>query len=154
MNTITINLTLATLDYIINSLEKLSADLHKNSVDSYPYDVYKEYDSKNLSYLQAINYLSNIKALKEIEIGFTGHNLNVEYQTLRVSQLEKFYIISTDNDRNDIGKALSNLQTELIQNKYRRENSKLIMFDVELPKNIATILHNYGFIKIDTNCIV
>lgn len=154
MNTITTNTTLANLDYILESLEKLSANLHKNSVDSYPYDVYKESDSQNLSHLQTINYLSNIRAIKEIEIGYRGHDLNVEYQTKRYNQLEKFYFISTDEDRDDIHKALISLQTELTQNKYRRENSRLIIFDVSLPENIAEILASYGFIKIDTKCNV
>lgn len=147
MNTITINFTLSRIDHILESLEKLSIGYHTNSVESYPYDVYKETDAKNLACLQAINYLSNIKSLKEIEIGYTGHDLNVEYQTKRYSQLEKFHFISNDEDRTDLYKALSSLQTELIQNKYRRENSRLIMFDVDLPKNIANLLTTYGFIK-------
>jgi hypothetical protein len=147
MNTITINFTLSRLDHIIESLEKLSIGYHANSVESYPYDVYKEYDSKNLACLQAVNYLSNIQSLKEVEIGYVGHNLNVEYQTQRYSQLEKFHFISNDEDRTDLYKALSSLQTELIQNKYRRENSRLIMFDVNLPENIVNLLTTYGFIK-------
>lgn len=147
MNTTTINFTLSTLDYVLETLEELSANLHKNSVDSYPYDVYKENDAKNLLCLQAINYFSNLKALKEIETGYRGHDLNVNYQTRRYNQLEKFHFISNDDDRSDIHKALSSLQTELIQNKYRRENSKLIMFDVELPANIVTILDSFGILK-------
>lgn len=147
MNTITINFTLARIDHILESLEKLSIGYHNNSVESYPYDVYKETDAKNLACLQAINYLSNIKSLKEIEVGYTGHDLNVEYQTQRYKQLEKFHFISNDEDRTDLYKALSSLQTELIQNKYRRENSRLIMFDIDLPKNIANLLTTYGFIK-------
>jgi len=147
MNTITINFTLSRIDYILESLKKLSTEYHTNSVDSYPYEVYKEYDAKNLVFLQAINYLSNIKSLKEIETGYTGHDLNVEYQTQRYTQLEKFHFISNDEDRTDLYKALSSLQADLIQNKYRRENSKLIMFDVSLPDNIANLLTTYGFIK-------
>ena len=147
MNTITINFTLSRIDSVTESLEKLSTDYHINSVDSYPYDVYKEYDAKNLACLHAINYLSNIQSLKEVEIGYVGHNLNVEYQTQRYSQLEKFHFISNDEDRTDLYKALSSLQTELIQNKYRRENSRLIMFDIDLPENIASLLTIYGFIK-------
>ncbi len=147
MNTITINLTLSTLDYVLETLEELSTKLHKNSVDSYPYDVYKESDAENLLCLQAINYFSNLKALKEVEIGFKGHDLNVDYQTRRYNQLEKFHFISNDDDRLDIHKALSSLQTELIQNKYRRETSKLIMFDVDLPENIAKILDSFGILK-------
>jgi hypothetical protein len=147
MNTITINFTLANIDLVLKSLEDQSTDLHKNSVDSYPYDVYKEYDSKNLSCLQAINYFSNLKALKEVEIGYLGHQLNVEYQTRRYSQLEKFHFISNDDDRIDLYKALSSLQNELIQNKYRRENSRLIIFDVELPENIVNILDSFGILK-------
>jgi hypothetical protein len=147
MNTITINFTLSTLDYVLASLEELSTNLHKKSVDSYPYDVYKENDAKNLSCLQAINYFSNLKTLKEIEIGFKGHDLNVEYQTRRYNQLEKFHFISNDEDRLNIHKSLSSLQSELIQNKYRRETSKLIMFDVDLPENIVTILDSFGILK-------
>jgi hypothetical protein len=147
MNTITINFTLETIDFVLKSLEERSTDLHKHSVDSYPYDVYKEQDAKNLSCLQAINYFSNLKALKEVEIGYRGHDLNVEYQTRRYNQLEKFHFISNDDDRSDIHLALSSLQTELIQNKYRRETSKLIMFDVELPENIANILNSMGILK-------
>jgi ribosomal protein S8 len=147
MNTITINFTLSRIDYILESLKKLSTEYHTNSVESYPYEVYKEYDAKNLVFLQAINYLSNIKSLKEIEIGYIGHDLNVQYQTQRYSQLEKFHFISNDEDRTDLYKALSSLQNELIQNKYRLENSKLIMFDVDLPENIANLLTTYGFIK-------
>ena len=147
MNTITINITLSTLDYILASLEELSTHLHKDSVDNYPYDVYKETDEKNLSCLHAINYFSNLKALKEIEIGYKGHDLNVDYQTRRYNQLEKFHFISNDDDRLSIHKALSSLQTELIQNKYRRESSKLIMFDVEIPENIVSILDSCGILK-------
>jgi ribosomal protein S8 len=147
MNTITINFTLSRIDYILESLKKLSTDYHNDSVESYPYEVYKESDAKNLVFLQAINYLSNIKSLKEIETGYIGHDLNVEYQTQRYGQLEKFHFISNDEDRIDLYKALSSLQTELIQNKYRRENSRLIMFDVDLPENIANLLTTYGFIK-------
>jgi len=147
MNTTTINFTLSRIDSILESLKKLSADYHNDSVDSYPYDVYKEYDAKNLTCLQAINYLSNIRSLKEVEIGYVGHNLNVEYQTQRYTQLEKFHFISNDEDRTDLYKALSSLQTELIQNKYRRENSRLIMFDIDLPENIVSLLTSYGFIK-------
>lgn len=147
MNTITINFTLSRIDHILESLEKLSFGYHTNSIESYPYEVYKETDAKNLACLQAINYLSNIKAVKEIETGYTGHDLNVKYQTQRYSQLEKFHFISNDEDRVDLYKALSSLQTELIQNKYRRENSRLIMFDVDLPGNIANLLTTYGFIK-------
>jgi hypothetical protein len=147
MNTITINFTLETIDFVLKSLEEKSTDLHKHSVDSYPYDVYKEQDAKNLSCLQAINYFSNLKALKEVEIGYRGHDLNVEYQTRRYNQLEKFHFISNDDDRSDIHKALSSLQTELIQNKYRRETSRLIMFDVELPENISNILDSLGILK-------
>jgi ribosomal protein S8 len=116
-------------------------------VENYPYEVYKETDTRNLSCLQTINYLSNVRAVKEIEIGYTGHELNVEYQTRRYAQLEKFHFISTDEDRTDLYKALSSLQAELIQNKYRRENSRLIMFDIDLPENIVNILTTYGFIK-------
>ncbi len=147
MNTITINFTLETINFVLKSLEEKTTELHKHSVDSYPYDVYKEQDAKNLSCLQAINYFSNLKALKEVEIGYRGHDLNVEYQTRRYNQLEKFHFISKDEDRHDIHTALSSLQTELIQNKYRRETSKLIMFDVELPENIANILDSLGIIK-------
>jgi len=147
MNTNTINFTLSTLDYVLETLEELSTNLHKNSVDSYPYDVYKESDARNLLCLQAINYFSNLKALKEIETGYCGHDLNVNYQTRRYNQLEKFHFISNDDDRVDIHKALSSLQTELIQNKYRRENSKLIMFDVNLPENIVSILDSFGILK-------
>lgn len=147
MNTITINFTLETIDFVLKSLEEKATDFHKHSVDSYPYDVYKEHDAKNLSCLQAINYFSNLKALKEVEIGYRGHDLNVEYQTRRYNQLEKFHFISKDEDRHDIHTALSSLQTELIQNKYRRETSKLIMFDVALPEKIANILDSLGIIK-------
>lgn len=147
MNTITTNLTLETIDFVLKSLEEKSTALHASSVENYPYDVYKENDAKNLSCLQAINYFSNLKALKEVEIGFKGHDLNVDYQTRRYNQLEKFHFISNDDDRLDIHKALASLQTELIQNKYRRETSKLIMFDVELPENIATILDSFGILK-------
>jgi hypothetical protein len=144
---ITTNTTLANLDYIIETLEKLSADLHKNSVDSYPYDVYKEYDAKNLQCLKAINYFSNLRVLKEIEIGYTGHDFNVEYQTRRYNQLEKFHFISNDDDRSDIHRAMTSLQTELIQHKYRRETSKLIMFDIDLPESIADITKSLGLIN-------
>ena len=79
MNTTTINFTLSRIDSILESLKKLSTDYHTNSVDSYPYDVYKEYDAKNLVCLQAINYLSNIKTLKEIhpKIGYSGHERGI-----------------------------------------------------------------------------
>jgi hypothetical protein len=147
MNTTTINFTLSRIDSIIESLEKISIDYHTKSMESYPYEVYKEYDAKNLVCLQTINYLSNIKAVKEIEIGYAGHDLNVKYQTRRYEQLEKFHFISTDDDRTALYKALSNLHTDLIQNKYRLENSKLIMFDVSLPENIVNLLTTYGFIK-------
>lgn len=147
MNTITINITLSGIDHILKTLEETSTGSHKQSVESYPYEVYKEYDAKNLSCLQAINYFSNLKALKEIEIGYKGHDLNVEYQTRRYTQLEKFHFISKDDDRLDIHKALSSLQVELIQNKYRRETSKLIMFDIDLPEQIANILENYNLLK-------
>ena len=85
--------------------------------------------------------------LKEVEIGYLGHQLNVEYQTRRYSQLEKFHFISNDDDRIDLYKALSSLQNELIQNKYRRENSRLIIFDVELPENIVNILDSFAILK-------
>ena len=147
MNTTTINCTLSEIDYILETLKKLSTDLHKQSVDNYPYDVYKEYDAKNLSCLQAINYFSNLKVLKEIEIGYKGHDLNIEYQTNRYNQLEKFHFISKDDDRPDIHKALSSLQVELIQNKYRRENSRLITFNIDLPENIASVLGMCGLLN-------
>jgi hypothetical protein len=153
MNTITINCTLSEIDYILKNLEKLSADLHKNSVDSYPYDVYKELDAKNLQCLKAINYFSNLRILKEIEIGYTGHDFNVEYQTRRYNQLEKFHFISSDDDRNDIHRAMTSLQTELIQHKYRRETSKLIMFNIDLPESIAEIIKNLGLIANDRQII-
>lgn len=146
--TTTINkYTLNDIDRILKYFENKSNELHCMSVDSYPYDVYKEHDTKNLSCLQAINYFSNLKILKEIEIGYKGHELTVEYQTRRYSQLEKFHFISNDNDRLDIHAALSSLQTELIQNKYRRETSKLIMFDIELPDQIINLLHAFGLLK-------
>jgi hypothetical protein len=146
MNTTTINITLSGIDLILEKLEAVSTDLHKQSVESYPYEIYKETDSKNLSCLQAINYFSNLKALKEIEIGYKGHDLNVNYQTRRYNQLEKFHFISNDDDRSDLHKTLSSLQVELIQNKYRREASKLIMFDIELPEQMAKILESYGLL--------
>lgn len=145
MSSIGIELSLAKLAKLINSIDAVSSQLNSKAVRFYPAD-YQELDSDSAGLLQAKSFLSTVYNQQSVNLGVVGLRTQVTYYKQRLTQLESFYSIATASDQPEISNSIRSILDNIAECNYRRILALHQKITLEIPKHYSQLLQTHGLI--------
>lgn len=138
----TINVSLAVLNALIVRLENSSAYLHKQAVESYPDSNYTELDTSSVDCGRCVDFFLLSVGIKELELGIRSLDLELNYLSNRIEQLEQFLYKRADQHTNDLLAVISKISSDIVEKKYQRYLLENQAFQLEIPDFVAATLKN------------
>lgn len=145
---ITINANLSSIASLIARLENSMVSLHQRAIELYPHDEYEKLDAAAVDCGRCLDFFILSRYAKELETGFKQVDLEINYLTARLSQLEQFLYKSVDQHRNDLLSVISAIHNDITDKKYKRHLIVNQITELIIPDDLAIILKKHGFLNL------
>lgn len=140
MPSITIELSIKDLSNLSGHIEHLYTDSCQTALKFYPEEKYKKLIQESVLYGQAQVHISNLLAIKTVEIGLTILDNKIRYLEQRADHLTNFYVKSTSMDSEILKNRIADINKEILDQKRSREILLDKKFSVDIPEELQQLL--------------
>ena len=103
---------------------------HAAALAYYPDEIYKTYDEQAVKLRKDYAILSNMLDIKYIESGANGIDKEIQYLQAREKELEKFYYILKDPDKQGLEQSINDIRSKIWDLK--KEKNRLLTTNINI----------------------
>lgn len=141
MSLIGTNLKPVDLDSKIKKLESVAENCHRESILVYPSPAYQDLNTQSIKIQNAVLELRNIYDHWVFNSGYSNLRYEVDYYAFRIRQLQDFYLIVSDSDKQDILSVMPSLQETYLEKTRQVRMLENTEFQVELSEELVLLIN-------------
>lgn len=149
MPSTTIKLNLLQIKATAEKISNLAKRCSSDAINLYPTEGYQNLDLAAVSYGRAGLYLSNVMAVKLVELGISSIDNEITYLEMRKLQFEQFYFKAGGDDSDALQDRILEIGKDILDKKSQRKQLYNQIIEFEIPEDIHAVV--ISFDKQNTN---
>lgn len=139
----TIKLNLLQIKAAAEQISNLARRCSTDAINLYPKDGYQNLDLAAVNYGRASLYLSNVLAVKLVELGIAAIDNEITYLEMRKTQFEQFYFKAGEEDSVALQERILEIGKDILDKKSQKKQLYNQILEFEIPEDIHAVVISF-----------